>query len=265
MCRFAAYIGKTKILMADLMTRPKNSLVYQKHMLLSGQPHVINADGFGMGWYNHDIDQNPAVYRAIQPVWNDLNLKHLASKIQSNCMVGHIRAASIGDVNVSNCHPFFYKNLMMVHNGIVKGFNQFKKAIVAHMSSETFNLIRGNTDTEFLFFMICSTYYETFSEHPNGLEESVIQTLRFIETLDHEHKTTSRINLILTDGEKIVATRWSSKPKDDELKVFYKQTDTGTIIASECLDQDSTSWKELPPQHLISVDVNAVNKINTIQ
>ncbi len=254
-------MGKTKILMADLMTKPKNSLIYQKQMTLPGQPHIINADGFGMGWYDHEIDDQPAVFRSIQPVWNDLNLNHLAAKIRSNCLIGHIRAATTGDINISNCHPFFYKELMMVHNGVLKGFSQFKKAFVAHMSPETFNLIRGNTDTEFLFFMICSTYYEKFQNDPNGLEKAVLQNLNFIASLDLEHQTTSRINIILTNGKQMIATRWSSKPNDDELKVFYRETESGTIIASECLNHNKTEWTELPSQHVMSLDATKTKTI----
>ena len=57
MCRFMAYMG-TPVLMADLVTRPKRSIVAQSFDARErlapspdGLPGSINADGFGVGWF----------------------------------------------------------------------------------------------------------------------------------------------------------------------------------------------------------------------
>ena len=42
-------------------------------------------------------------------------------------LVAHVRAASVGDVSESNCHPFHYKNYLMLHNGGVEEFIKIKK------------------------------------------------------------------------------------------------------------------------------------------
>ena len=261
MCRFAAYHGKHPMLMADLMTRPKNSLIYQRDMQQAGEPHIMNADGFGMGWYDHSIDALPAVFRSIQPVWNDQNLSHIANKIKSNTLVGHIRAATVGDINTANCHPFFHHDLMMVHNGCLHGIHQFKKAFVAHMSDQSFNAIKGNTDTEYLFHML-SSQLNDLSSKSNGKDLiSVIQSVfSFIHSLDQEHDTYSRINLILTNGRQMLATRWSSKPHDDVLKMYFKSTEEGVIIASEHLD-DSDEWQVLPRQHMLLISQQYTHRL----
>ncbi|MGC6404307.1 MAG: class II glutamine amidotransferase [Candidatus Comchoanobacterales bacterium] len=254
MCRFAAYHGENPMLMADLMTSSKNALIYQRDMEQAGEPDIMNADGFGMGWYDHNIDELPAVYRSIQPVWNDQNLAHIANKIQSNTLVGHIRAATVGDINSANCHPFFHKDLMMVHNGSIHGIHLFKKAFVAHMSDDSFNHIKGNTDTEYLFHTISSQLNQLEKAQSNGkdLVKVIRDVFSFIASLDQEHDTYSRINIILTNGRQMLATRWSSKPNDDVLKMYFKPSQDGVIIASEHLD-DSDDWEILPRQHILLV------------
>jgi predicted glutamine amidotransferase len=73
MCRWLAYCG-TPVLLEQLIYQPKHSLIDQS---LHSQLGAIttNGDGVDVGWYSER--ETPAVYRSIEPPWNDRNLREL--------------------------------------------------------------------------------------------------------------------------------------------------------------------------------------------
>ena len=60
----------------------------------------------------------------------------------------------------------------------------------------------------------------------------------------------ARLNLLLTDGQRILATRWN-----DTLSVL--RTDDGVVVASEPYDDDPR-WADVPDHHLVDVTADAV-------
>ena len=70
MCRWLAYSG-TPVLLDDLLYKPAHSLIDQSlHSRLGVE--TTNGDGFGVGWYGEW--ETPAVFKSIEPAWNDRNL-----------------------------------------------------------------------------------------------------------------------------------------------------------------------------------------------
>ncbi|WP_414514874.1 hypothetical protein [Nostoc sp. PCC 9305] len=73
MCRLLANLG-SPISLEHLLYKPEHSLIvqsYQPREMISG---VVNADGFGVGWYHNQKDTNPFIYKNTLPIWNDINL-----------------------------------------------------------------------------------------------------------------------------------------------------------------------------------------------
>ena len=153
MCRFVAYLGKKSILLNELLVKPKNSLINQSRDAKEGRLG-LNADGFGLGWYSHEIDKIPGVFKSTQPAWNDNNLKHLANKIKSSCFLAHVRASTVGDIVLNNCHPFSYHEYAFVHNGTIRFFDKIKRQIINELDDIIFSEIKAQTDSEHLFFLI---------------------------------------------------------------------------------------------------------------
>src|SRR3712207_7778415 len=78
MCRWLAYSG-SPILLEELLYKPVHSLIDQSlHARLGVE--TTNGDGFGVGWYGTNTDA-PAVFRSIEPAWNERNLRELASHV----------------------------------------------------------------------------------------------------------------------------------------------------------------------------------------
>src|ERR1700757_1305099 len=149
MCRWLAYSG-TPVLIEELLYKPAHSLIDQSlHSRLGVE--TTNGDGFGMGWYGEQ--QAPALYKSIEPAWNDRNLMELAHSIRARLVFAHIRASTGTPVQQSNCHPFRHGRWLFMHNGLIGDFHVVKRDLVLAVDPELYPMIEGTTDTETLFHL----------------------------------------------------------------------------------------------------------------
>src|SRR5688572_3121690 len=177
MCRLLAYKG-TSIAVDELLYKPKNSLINQS-VNAKELEEPLNGDGFGIGWYSQGISPEPATFVSLNPAWSNRNLRSLAPKIQTECLIAHVRAASVGEVSESNCHPFQYKSLLMAHNGGVENFSKIKRALRSGLSDEMYNWIKGQTDSEHIFAFLVN---RILSEHQVITPEAVVEAFEYTFT-----------------------------------------------------------------------------------
>ena len=87
-------------------------------------------DGTGIIVYGPKI--SGSYYKAAAPSHEFLEFNGYHSHINKeiNVAIGHSRDATVGVVNVDNTHPFFYNNLMGVHNGTLTYFGKFQTKFV---------------------------------------------------------------------------------------------------------------------------------------
>lgn len=267
MCRFTAFIGPKQIALDTLIAKPINSLIKQSRKARE-KTRELNADGFGIGWYNEALSPEPGVFRSVQPAWNDRNLDHLISKVTSRCFIGHVRAATVGEVSYFNCHPFHYKNLLFAHNGSVKGFTKFARIVCDELDDEAFSMIKGNTDSEMVFALI-----NTFLRRQKKIDylPAMISAYKHMMELQalHEADQFTRLNTLLTDGKVMIAGRIISDPKKESLGLFYLRSDDpifkgGTVVSSEPLD-DTYDWQELPENHFLIIDQHQNIEIRALE
>jgi predicted glutamine amidotransferase len=273
MCRLIAYIGNP-LLLDDVLYKPKNSLIQQSiHAQDVDQP--LNGDGFGLGWYNPDIDLIPGVFRSIQPAWNDQNLQFLATKIRSNCFFAHVRAASKGSVSLANCHPFQYQQYLFMHNGDIGDFTKIKRLLRRQLTDETYNWIQGQTDSEHFFAL----YLDIINKQQlhftaDNAAQVLRQTIHTVDTLLTEHQSDQPdyINAVVSDGKSMVAVRYISDLKEKSPTLFYacgshyefhkgichlhpqgEGPNGAVLIASEKLSNHTADWHEVPVNHMLLV------------
>ena len=224
MCRLMAYMG-SPIIIDKLLYQPKNSLVNQS-INAKELEEPLNGDGFGIGWYVADVNYEPVTFVSINPAWSNRNLRNLAPKIRTECFIAHVRAASVGEVSESNCHPFQYKNLLMMHNGGVENFSLIKRQIREPLSDEFYNWIKGQTDSEHIFALLLHYLYKETSE---VTPESVIHA--FERTFEHLNKLMKQfgiheaayLNMVVTNGLFVVGTRYVSDPKENALTLYHSE------------------------------------------
>ena len=184
MCRWLAYAGPP-IYLDTLLLRPENSLARQS-LSASQSAHVVNADGFGIGWYG-DLG-HPGLYKDILPAWNDVNLLNISEQVKSHLFFGHVRATTGTSVNRTNCHPFRHGKWLFMHNGEIGGWSRVRRALAMAVSPELYPNIQGTTDSE-IFFHLLITF---------GLDEDPEAAIRQAEgcrrnrSLQHDHRADRR-------------------------------------------------------------------------
>lgn len=202
-----------------------------------------------MSWYNHDIDNIPATFKSIQPAWNDRNLLNLTSKIKSECFIAHIRASTVGDVSYTNCHPFSYGQHSLVHNGHIDNFKEIRRDIVNLIDDDLFLPIKSQTDCEHFFYLIMH-----FITQEKDLSQALLSAINWVVDKQRRinSKSISKINVALSDGNQIVATRYTSGGGEN-LSLYYSLLEkNGIIIASEKLDDYSKNWIRFEPNSILA-------------
>ncbi len=89
MCRHLAYLGPPASLQS-LLIDPPHGLYRQSWAPRFQRYGVVNADGFGVGWYA-DGDPVPARYRRGIPIWGDSSLPDVARVTRSGAVLKSVR------------------------------------------------------------------------------------------------------------------------------------------------------------------------------
>jgi ergothioneine biosynthesis protein EgtC len=271
MCRFTLYLGPP-IRLESLLIDPSHSLILQSFHS-SEREEPLNGDGFGVGWYAPDQHLRPALFRSITPAWNNANLRSLASVVSSPCVMAHVRAASEGmAVSEANCHPFQHERYLFMHNGHIGAFRSIRRALLAQLGEEAFDVIHGSTDSEHLFaaFIDDLATADQKDEHvlARVLNRAVWRILELVAELGGS--ASSSLNLAVTDGDRAAACRFGNDParKPESLYVIQRELyqpvwrgspgrrgderSTSFVVSSERLTGDTT-WRMVEPNHMISL------------
>jgi gamma-glutamyl hercynylcysteine S-oxide hydrolase len=249
MCRHLAYIGP-EVPLQDLLLLPPHSLVRQAREPEELRYARLNADGFGFGWYGDD--DNAVVYRRSDPIWQDPNLAQLAGNLYADLWVAAVRSATPGfGGDVVNAQPFALGDLLYSHNGMIEGFRPaIRRQIQDILDPEVEAEILGSTDSEYLFALIRQFLLDDDELSLEGAMTEAFATLR-------PWMGTNRalLNVILTDGERLLASRHAIN--DNSPSLYYTLDDDSfpegaVVIASEPLTERER-WHAVPEGHLLLV------------
>lgn len=270
MCRFILYLGPP-VRLATVVTEPSHSLIQQSaHSTERAGP--VNGDGFGLGWYALDVDPEPAVFRSTTPAWSNENLRDLCRVVASPCLMAHVRAATdTSPPSEVNCHPFRHRRLLFMHNGEVGGFHRIRRRLLALLSDEAFEAIRGSTDSEHVFALFLDHLRDQASPDPGSRMASALnRTVWTVRRLVREAgvEASSCLNLAVADGEVAAACRiaWPEERRPESLHLMARElyqphvADTeqrrareggpSAVIASERLTDDP-GWVDVQPGELV--------------
>jgi len=229
MCRHLAYVGPS-VTLEKLIIKPEHSLRQQAFAPRYQTHGTINADGFGVGWYDRDKRAEPARYRTTRPIWADASFASIAGLVSSNAVLGAVRSASPGmAIEETSTPPFTEGPWLFSHNGFVPGFGAGVGRTLRRKVSETrAHSMAGATDSELLFALVLDRL-----DAGAPPADALVAVISLVEEL-----TTARLNLLLTDGERVAATACRNS-----LFVFDdRQLTRAVVIASEPYDDDP-SWE----------------------
>jgi glutamine amidotransferase len=237
MCRLLAYVGPP-VTLESLVLAPPHALVTQAYAPRCQQHGRINADGFGVGWYAPDVRAEPARYRTTTPMWADNSFASIAGVVSSGAILASIRNASPGlPVDESCTAPYTNGRWLFAHNGRVQGFpGDVAIRLRRQLTDERAAQLQGVTDSEVLFGLVL----DRIAEGASAADAMSAVVAGVIDVAPE-----SRLNLILTDGETIVATACG-----DSLFTSANDRQDAFVVASEPYD-DEPSWTAVANSSLV--------------
>ena len=249
MCRHLAYLGPETTL-ASILLEPEHGL-YQQSWAPRRQRHgTVNADGFGVGWYPVGPEQDAARYRRAVPIWADPNLPDLARTVRGGAFLAAVRSASPGtSQDESAAAPFREGRWLFSHNGAVPDWTRLPLTGTGLDSADLLSL-EARCDSALLWAMLARRLRQG---EPPGL--ALAGLVRRIAAV----RPDARLNLLLTDGGTVAATRHGDT-------LWYRTAPDRVLVASEPdLDDGAAAgygdWHEVPESTLLLATPNAVRTI----
>lgn len=244
---------------------------------------AVNADGFGMGWWNDGVSAEPVIFTSISPAEHNVNLSRIAGKTKSRVVFGHARAASPGSaIHEMNCHPFQFGRFAFMHNGGIANFRVLRRPLQNMLSQSSFNMIAGTTDSELAGALFVDQLPDRnpFIPHPpNAITAALRRTIHLIHDLAQQYgdpnnpvTKISSLNFAVSDGHTTVCSRFRDSTIEDPPSLYYcKYTKhvmvegesefhfqegeaiLGVLIGSEPLSYDASIWHLVPKNHLVTI------------
>jgi gamma-glutamyl hercynylcysteine S-oxide hydrolase len=236
-CRFLAYLGPP-VTLESLLLAPEHSLLRQAWAPRFQRHGTVNADGFGVGWYDLDRRPEPALYRSTRPMWGDRSFSSIAGLVASTAVLAVLRDATPPSVaEESGTPPFTDGPWLFAHNGAVEGprggdGREVMGRLRRTLSDRRLGGIQGGTDSEVLFGLVLDRLDE--GAPPDEALAAVIGAVTAVAG--------GRMNLVLTDGRTIAATAYG-----DSLYVCPGGSfgSGALVVASEPFDEDP-AWQQVP-------------------
>jgi predicted glutamine amidotransferase len=295
MCRFVAYHG-APIGLDELLYKPEHSIIHQStHAFERDEP--LNGDGWGVGWYTLQYQRNPALYRTVRPAWSDDNMRNISPSVRTPVFLSHVRAASPGlAVQQLNCHPFQggqprretddvaspvergRRRLLFMHNGKVGAYREIIRRLHRKLPDDLFFGVRGTTDSE-LAFAVFQDYLGQYVIEPSVDEfqramQDMLGYMNGLKTKVATGEETTDANMCVTDGKRLLATRYAHPDPDDAPSLYVATADRfycgaggefdtinpegneSVLVASERLFDDERVWQRVPLNHAVRVSAD---------
>src|SRR5690554_1225988 len=175
MCRFAAYLGPT-ITLERFLLEPPHSLVRQSYQPREMSTALLNADGFGIGWYTQE---RTCVYRNPQPIWSDPNLRGIARSLERPLWLAYVRSATDElSTHHVNTQPFCDEELLFLHNGYIDGFaHTLRPRIRSWLDPRIEANVHGSTDSEYLFAVL----RQLLQDEDMGIDQALRELCGLVE------------------------------------------------------------------------------------
>jgi glutamine amidotransferase len=253
MCRTVAYLGGPEVTLSSLVLEPEHSLLVQSYAPKEMMSGVVNADGFGVGWYAPWSGDEPAVYRSDSPLWSDRSFASIAPKIRARTILAAVRSATPGlPVEESGTPPFASGRFMFVHNGAIEDFRRTAmRPLRDALSEESYAGLLGTADSETIF----AGLLDRLRGNSRDMAEATTETIHHVSAVCAKLGVRATLNLAVTDGEGIAFVRYSTEGPGNSL-YFVEDGEAfpgAVVVASERLDGDA-GWREVPDRHVLTVE-----------
>ena len=259
-----------------IVSRVHESLVAAENAL--ARQSEQHRDGWGLAHY---VARFPHIIRNDQQALVDSLYQDISAVVATRTFLAHIRQATVGQINVLNCHPFQYGAWTMAHNGQIEGYGEdvsLRERILQLVDQRFRRHILGSTDSEVIFHVFLSRLARLVDDIQDlgvGLDRTVQalrQTVEEVTAICGDGPEHCKLSLIITNGSVLVGYRRHVQLYYSTYKTLcperascfaYDQkrceseVDDGIvkhlIVASEVIS-GANVWKELRDDEYAAVD-----------
>jgi glutamine amidotransferase len=252
MCRHLAYVGPP-IRLGRLLIDPPHSLVRQAWAPRRQEHGVVNADGFGVGWYLDPPDgpaapdvpdhRIPVRHRGAGPVWADETFAELGRAVRSRAVLAAVRSATVGMIggqSVAAAAPFRSGPWLFSHNGAMAGWPGTASRLAWGLDPGVTATLDAPTDSALLWAITLDLLGR--GKSPGAALTEVVGRA--------QEAGGGRFTMLLTDGRTITATAWGTS-------LYTRRLPGGVVVASEPFD-DASDWVPVPDRSLVAADPDGV-------
>ncbi len=263
MCRHLGYLGPPRTLHSLMYAQPY-SLEHQSYAPRMSATCLVNADGYGVGWYRDEdsgaatggdgdgdagatgaagAGADPVRFRRAQPIWGDVSFAEVARVITTRCLVAAVRSATPGfPVDESCAQPFRDRSMLFSHNGRVDDFAGVEGKL-RELAGDLATMpdARAAVDSALLFAQAVRA-----RRSGAGLGDALAEVVTRVAGL-----SPGRYNLLAADGgSALAATTWGDT-------LYVRESPGAVVIASEPYD-DEPGWRAVPDRSLVTADTSAI-------
>lgn len=268
MCRLYGFRATEPTKVECTLVLAQNALLSQSRADLQGVSHP---DGWGISFYENGA---PTVERRETAAFHDLHFSVTAERVFTTTVVAHVRRATVGGSSAANTHPFVHGCWTFAHNGTVRSFEQVGPTLEREISADLIARRGGSTDSELAFLWLLSRMRRQgidIDRPATKLAPLVGLVGDSVRKLDDRCQRAgatkpAQLNFLLTDGRKMVVTRWRHSLHwvarqdihDCEIcGIPHVHHERGrayraTVVASEPISHEA--WQEVPDRSVLSVD-----------
>ncbi|GAB2666600.1 ergothioneine biosynthesis protein EgtC [Gordonia jinhuaensis] len=239
MCRHLAYLGAPRSV-SHALTDGTHSLFEQSWAPTDMRcDAVMNADGWGVAWWPQASSAHaaagPDAYRDEHPIWSDPAVRHTLTHVRATAIVAAVRSATVGmPISAQACAPFTDDGWAFSHNGVIAGWPQTLARLAPDVPVTEWMRTSAPTDSATLW---------TYVRHELAAGADPATLLSRVVTELCAQAPGSRLNLLLSDGDSVLATTCGHS-------LSVRHDADGVLIASEPTDGDPR-WQPIDDHHLV--------------
>lgn len=262
-----------------ILSQVHRSLVSADNAL--GVQSADHPDGWGVAYY---VAGAPHIVKSEAAAIEDSLFKKVSGIVSSETVVAHIRKATEGKKTILNTHPFQYGSWVFAHNGHIPDFAKHKSTIKELILPRFRRFILGETDSEWIFYLILSHLHGYVSVEQRGIplntlavavKNAMAQLREKIGEFSQEDVegdlTRNYLTFVLTNGELMVGHQGGKQLFYSTYKTACGERKTCPSYAFECENKTVSGyvnhlifssepllgeniWLKMTPGDLVGVD-----------
>lgn len=227
MARMVGFIGNRPDLGAPILAFEREVLRERS----GGQPM-----GWGIGFHQAGevlLRRRPLDEREV------VDLSEAAADIRTDVLIGHVRHASVGGLRTENTHPFRYRSWLFAATGTIQGFERLRPRLLDSMPAFLSRNVRGETDSELLFYLFLSFLHDAGMLSDGGVEPERIRgalraTVALVDRLSAEEgQPANEGDALVTNGEVVIALHRSARAAYRVLSGRHDAEEVLTTVGAE--------------------------------